>query len=87
MVVAVNPGSLLGSKMVKDTCGIPGGDIRIGAYILCRAALDDAFATAHGTYFDNDSGTFASPHPDALDATKSEAVIEAIEAMLAALRD
>ena len=82
MIVAVNPGSLLGSKMVKDAFGVDGGDIRIGADILCKAALDDAFATAHGTYFDNDFGSFTSPHPDALYATKLEAVIGTIDSVL-----
>ena len=87
MIVAVNPGSLLGSKMVKDAYGVDGGDIQTGADILCKAALDDAFVTAHGTHFDNDSGSFASPHPDALDAIKLEAVIRAIDSVLATVLD
>ena len=82
-VIAVNPGSMLGSKMVKQAFGVAGGDIRIGAEILTRAALSDEFATASGKYFDNDAGRFASPHPDALDPQKSEAIARAIEAILA----
>lgn len=62
-IVAVNPGSLLGTKMVREGLGAAGGDIRIGAEILSRAALADEFAAASGQYFDNDSGRFASPHP------------------------
>ena len=81
-IVAVNPGSLLGSKMVKQAFGIAGSDIRIGADILCRAALTDEFSAASGQYFDNDKGQFASPHPDALNPTKSEAVIRTIERIL-----
>ena len=81
-IVAVNPGSLLGSKMVKDAFGVDGGDIRIGAEILSRAALADEFATASGQYFDNDSGRFASPHPDALNPKKCEEVVRVIEAVL-----
>ena len=81
-VVAVNPASLLGSKMVKEAFGMAGGDLRIGADILVRAALSDEFATASGKYFDNDSGRFASPHADALDAGKCEAVILVIEEIL-----
>jgi len=53
-----------------------------GAKILCRAALADEFAAASGQYFDNDSGEFAPPHADALDARKSAAVSRAIEAVL-----
>ena len=82
-IIAVNPGSMLGSKMVKEAFGVAGGDIRIGAEILCRAALDDEFAAASGQYFDNDTGRFASPHSDALDPQKSEAIVRAIEAVLA----
>jgi len=63
-VFAVNPGSLLASKMVKEGFGIAGNDLQIGADILCRVALDDAFATETGRYWDNDSGGFA-PIPEA----------------------
>ncbi|MFW2390469.1 MAG: SDR family NAD(P)-dependent oxidoreductase [Polyangiales bacterium] len=82
-VVAVNPGSMLGTKMVKEAYGVAGGDVGIGADILQRAALSDEFATASGKYFDNDAGRFAQPHPDALDASKSADVVRAIEAILA----
>ena len=81
-IVAVNPASLLGSKMVKEAFGVAGGDLRIGADILIRAALSEEFATASGKYFDNDSGQFASPHPDALNKQKCEAVVQAIEAII-----
>ena len=81
--VAVNPGSLLGTKMVKEGFGLAGKDIRIGAEILIRAALSDEFESASGQYFDNDSGQFASPHPDALNPQKSERIVHAIEAVLA----
>ncbi len=84
-VIAVNPGSLLASKMVKEGFGIAGNDISIGADILIRAALSDEFKTASGKYFDNDSGRFASPHPDALNQEKSKEVVQTIEAVLAEL--
>ncbi len=83
IIIAINPGSLLGSKMVKEAFGVAGGDIRIGAKILTRAALSNEFAAASGQYFDNDSGDFAAPHPDALDPRKSEEVMRAIESVLA----
>ncbi|MEM7437213.1 MAG: SDR family NAD(P)-dependent oxidoreductase [Myxococcota bacterium] len=85
-VIAVNPGSMLGTKMVKEAYGVPGGDVRIGADILSRAALSGEFADASGKYFDNDAGRFAPPHPDALDARKSEDVVRAIEATLSRLK-
>lgn len=81
--IAVNPGSLLATKMVKEGFGMAGKDIHIGTDILIRAALSDEFATASGKYFDNDVESFASPHPDALDTQKSNRVVQAIEAVLA----
>ena len=85
VIVAVNPGSLLGSKMVQEAYGIAGGDIGIGARILVRAAHSEDFASASGQYFDNDAGAFAAPHPDALDPEKCAAVVGTIEAVLAGL--
>ena len=84
-IIAVNPGSLLGSKMVKQAYGIEGADLRIGAEILCRAALADEFAAASGRYFDNDIGQFTHPHPDALDPQKCEEVAGLIETILATI--
>ena len=86
VIVAINPASLLGSKMVKEAFGVKGGDIRIGAEILIRAALEDEFKTASGQYFDNDNGRFSSPHPDALDPQKSQAIVDTIEKLLKGFR-
>ncbi len=82
-IIAVNPGSLLGTKMVKQGFGTEGKDIGIGARIVCLAALDDDFSSASGQYFDNDIGQFSAPHPDALDAKKVSATVSAIEAVVA----
>lgn len=82
IVIPVNPGSLLASKMVKEAFGQSNGGVEIGAEVLVRAALSDEFASANGKYFDNDSRQFASPHHDALDAQKSAQVVDAIEAMI-----
>ncbi len=76
--VAVNPGSLLASKMVKEGFGVAGNDLTIGADILCRAALSEEFATASGRYFDNDSGHFAPPHSAAGDPDHVAEVMAAI---------
>ena len=82
LVVAVNPGSLLASKMVKEGFGVAGSDLSIGADILVRASLSDEFADASGAYFDNDAGHFGDPHLDALDSEKSARIVEAIEEAL-----
>lgn len=86
VLIAVNPGSFLGSKMVKQAYGRQGKDLGIGADILTRAALDHAFSSANGQYFDNDRGQFASPHPDALDPDRLHEVVSTIEAVLGRLR-
>ena len=67
VIVAVNPASMLGTKMVKEAFGVDGGDVGIGADILVRAALSDEFADANGLYYDNDARRFDSPHPEGLD--------------------
>ena len=82
MMVAVNPGSLLASKMVKEGFGIAGSDLSIGADILCRAAFSDEFSNASGMYFDNDAGDFGPPHADALDPQISAAVTEQVAALV-----
>lgn len=81
-VIAVNPGSFLGTKMVKEAYGTSGNDISIGADILVRASTSAEFADASGRYFDNDSGRFADPHHDALDPQRIAAVTSAIEAVI-----
>lgn len=81
-IIAVNPGSLLATKMVKEGFGMAGNDIRIGAEILTRATLTDEFRDATGKYFDNDSKRFASPHRDALDPQKNDEVMTTIKAIL-----
>ena len=80
--VAVNPGSLLATNMVKEAFGVPGKDIGIGAGILRRLALETDLAQHAGEYFDNDAERYASPHPDALDQLKVEKVVAAIDSLL-----
>ncbi len=82
VLVAINPASFLGSKMVKEAYGMEGKDINIGVGILSRAALSDEFKDASGKYFDNDLGRFSMPYPDALDMTKCEKLVDNIEDIL-----
>lgn len=82
VIVSINPGSLLGTKMVREAFSVDGRDVRIGAEILIRGALSDEFKTASGNYFDNDSGRFAPPHKDALDKRKCEEIVRVIETVL-----
>lgn len=82
--VAVNPGSLLASKMVREGFGIAGNDPSIGADILRRAAASEDFDTAKGQYFDNDAGRFARPHSAAEDETHVSDVMKAIRELAGA---
>ncbi len=79
VIVAVNPKSLLGSKMVKDAYGMAGSDLRVGADILCRGALSEEFSQASGLYYDNDIELFAQPHRYALDEQKTQTVVAAMD--------
>ena len=85
VVIAVNPGSFLGTKMVKEAYGMAGNDVGIGADILVRAATAPEFADASGQYFDNDSGRFADPHPDALNPQKNQALTDRVDAVIASI--
>lgn len=84
VVVAVNPGSLLGTKMVKQGFGMAGNDIQIGTDILYRAAFSDEFKDAFGKYFDNDARQFAAPHPDACDLSVCEEMVRLVEETIVA---
>lgn len=86
LMIAVNPGSLLGTNMVKEGFGMDGKDISIGADILCKAALSEDFQQASGKYFDNDIGQFSAPHADAGDPAKVEAVMKTIKSLLTDLQ-
>ncbi|MGP4717631.1 SDR family NAD(P)-dependent oxidoreductase [Psychrobacter sp. T6-6] len=74
-VIAVNPGSLLNTKMVDEAYGQYWSSADKGANILTALAVSDEFADNTGKYFDNDikdgahgdaRGEFGQPHADAL---------------------
>lgn len=78
VVIAVNPGSLLGTKMVKEGFGTSGNDVNIGADILCELALDEKHHNASGRYFDNDKGSFGQPAIDASTEKNLAAIMRTI---------
>lgn len=82
VVVAVNPKSFLGSKMVEKAYGVAGSSLQIGADILVKSALSEEFSKATGLYFDNDIGQFTQPHQDALDNNKIADVTDIIEEII-----
>lgn len=82
VIVAVNPKSFLGSKMVEQAYGVKGNSLQIGADILVRAALSDEFEHASGLYFDNDIGHFTAPHQDALNENKTKGIYEVLNSLM-----
>lgn len=82
MIIAVNPGSFLASKMVREGFGQSGNDLKIGVDILKRAALSDEFSNASGRYFDNDAGQFSPPHSAGQDMTVAKQLVEKIEGVI-----
>ncbi len=81
-MIAVNPGSLLASKMVKEGFGVAGSDLNKGADVLIEAGLGQKFAEASGAYFDNDSGSFSNPHSAALDEPHANDVMKTIQSLI-----
>lgn len=73
-VIAVNPGSLLNTKMAKEAYGQHWSSADKGVNILHDLALSDEYDNVTGKYFDNDKGdpkgSFANAHVDAYDEQK-----------------
>ncbi len=82
MVLAINPKSFLGSKMVQEAYGQKGYDVSIGAELLCRAALSEEFSAASGRYYDNDIESFAQPHPDTLSTAQQDTLLQSMNTFL-----
>lgn len=83
IVIAVNPGSLLNTKMVQEAYGQHWDSAEKGANILYDLALQDTYSKNSGHYFDNDSGIFSKAHPDAYDAEKIKKLITAVNQIIA----
>jgi len=81
-IVAVNPGSMLASKMVREGFGSAGKDLGIGVRILQQLATAED-AVRNRQYFDNDRGAYTDPHADALDPGKRAAVLKIIQDVVA----
>ena len=89
-VIAVNPGSLLNTRMANDAYGQHWSSADKGADILVALAVSDEFANETGRYFDNDikgehgdkRGAFGTPHSDALNKSAIEQLIQNTEQIL-----
>jgi len=73
--IAVNPGSLLNTKMVQEAYGQFWAPADKGASILFQLATDKKHLLDSGKYFDNDKGSFSNAHPDAYKQEKIDLLI------------
>ena len=83
IVIPVNPGSLLNTRMVQEAFGTHWAPADKGAKILCDLAVTDRYPGITGKYFDNDHGAFGRAHADAYDPQKIATLLEATAELLA----
>jgi len=80
--IAVNPGSLLNTNMVKEAYGHHWSSADKGANILYDLAVSDKYASSSGKYFDNDKGIFSNAHGDVYIQEKVNGLISETEKIL-----
>ncbi len=73
--IAVNPGSLLNTNMVKEAYGHHWSSADKGADILYELAVLEKYEESNGKYFDNDKGIFSNAHNDAYNQEKINELI------------
>ena len=85
-VIALNPGSLLNTKMVREAFGTHWSSADKGANIIYDLAIAEEYNGVTGKYFDNDKGevkgTFGEAHPDAYNAAAIEKLMEATKTIV-----
>ncbi len=81
-IIAVNPGSLLNTRMVQEAFGHHWAPADKGADILYDLALSDAYKGMTGKYFDNDQGSFGMAHADAYEAKGIQRLISVTDALV-----
>ncbi len=74
-VIALNPGSLLNTNMVREAYGKFWSSADKGADIMYDLALEQNIMDKTGQYFDNDRGAYGPAHPDAYTTSLIEALI------------
>jgi NAD(P)-dependent dehydrogenase (short-subunit alcohol dehydrogenase family) len=80
--IAVNPGSLLNTNMVKEAYGRHWSSADKGANILYDLTVSDQYSGCSGQYFDNDKGTFSNAHSDAYNQEKITHLVTETDAIL-----
>ena len=82
-VIALNPGSLLNTRMVQEAYGHHWSSADKGASIICDLAVMDESSQYDGRYFDNDQGRLNQAHADAYDPAKIAELLTATKAITA----
>ncbi len=81
-VIAVNPGSLLNTNMVKEAYGRYWSSADKGAKILYDLAVSEEYEGVTGKYFDNDKGAFGRAHSDAYDEGAVDQLLKTTKGIL-----
>ena len=75
VTIAVNPGSLLNTKMANEAYGQHWSPAEKGVNILYDLAISETHKNDSGKYFDNDQGKFNNAHADAYDQEMIDTLI------------
>ena len=81
-VIALNPGSLLNTNMVREAYGRYWSSADKGADIIFDLAVSPDYEGISGKYYDNDRGGFGKAHPDAYDKNKIAKLVEETEKVI-----
>ena len=81
-VTAVNPGSLLNTKMVKEAFGKHWSPASKGVDVLYNLSMSEAYNGVTGKYFDNDLGQFGNAHPEAYKDEEIDRLIKETQSIL-----
>jgi NAD(P)-dependent dehydrogenase (short-subunit alcohol dehydrogenase family) len=85
-VIAVNPGSLLNTKMAIEAYGQHWSPAEKGVNVLVDLALSENYKNDSGKYFDNDKGDpkgyFSQAHADAYNETEIEKLLNLTNRLL-----
>lgn len=82
-VLALNPGSLLNTNMVREAFGHHWSSADKGANIIYELAVSDKHKGVSGEYYDNDQGGYGHAHADAYDDQEVEKLITETSKLLA----
>ena len=82
-VLALNPGSLLNTRMVQEAYGQYWSPADKGANIIYDLAVGQQFQGLTGKYYDHDNGGWGHAHADADEEQKIKALLSLTEEIIA----